>query len=557
MVVTVDKIPLPKSIDELKVLVVDDQALIHDMVKSALVELGVKQVSSAQNAFHAVRLCQQDTYDVVLLSFNVSSDKDGFHLFEELKHNNYINDKTTVVFLSAETSVELVNCIIELQPDDFWVKPLDRNRIQQRFDYLVNIRRKLHKVLFSMDNGDYAAAIYHAERGLKDSGVAEYHPRLKRMIGECLIQLRDYERAERYYNSLKETLDYAWVHIGLVRAMFKQDKIEDAELLIEELLQRKDTRFLTYDLLAQYYIGKEQFDMAYEQVKAASKLAPRNIERNKKLWDLARLNRDKYGQLAAVQNMARFAKNSIHDSPELGLNVIRTMVDLAASVSGAESDKLVRQVIRELEGLTGSEVVENALGNKTVVIKARIASLQNNKRDAEKLLKEKLQTDEDMNLEGNLDLMKAYHELGMKEDCLAILDKLRAQLAGDTLASQVVDEYLKREEIERREIKFTTKELKEMAAVNYRENRLFPAFNNLCQAMTLSPNDKSIALSLLKVLVQLNKADPLSETQYQVALNAREMLINAKLPVNQQQKRDEYLTALGLKEDQQLVVAPE
>ena len=32
-----------------------------------------------------------------------------------------------------------------------------------------------------------------------------------------------------------------------------------------------------------------------------------NIERNKKLWDLARLNRDKYGQLSAVQNMAKFA----------------------------------------------------------------------------------------------------------------------------------------------------------------------------------------------------------------------------------------------------------
>ena len=85
-----DKIPLPKAIDELKVLVVDNQALIHDLIKSALLELGVKQVSSAQNAFHAVRLCQQDSFDVVLLAFNVSSDKDGFHLFEELKHNNYI-----------------------------------------------------------------------------------------------------------------------------------------------------------------------------------------------------------------------------------------------------------------------------------------------------------------------------------------------------------------------------------------------------------------------------------------------------------------------------------
>ena len=544
-----DKIPLPKAIDELKVLVVDNQALIHDLIKSALLELGVQQVSSAQNAFHAVRLCQKDTYDVVLLAFNVSSDKDGFHLFEELKHNHYISDKSTVVFLSAETSMELVNCIIELQPDDFWVKPLDANRVQQRFNYLVNIRRKLHKVMHCMDNGDYAAAIYHAERSLKDSGVVEYHPRLKRMIGECLVHLRDYATAERYFSGLKAEYDHAWVHIGLAKALFKQDKVEEAELLIEDLLQRNDTRFLTYDLLAQYYIGKEQFDVAYEQVKAASKLAPRNIERNKKLWDLARLNRDKYGQLAAVQNMAKFAKNSIHDSPELGLNVIRTMIDLAATVSGAEAEKLQRQITREVEGVTRGEFLEPGLANKMLIIKARMESLKNNKRTAEQLLTDNLQPEMAMNLEDNLDLMKAYHELGMKEECLVILDTLRTQLAGDTLASQVVDEYLKREEIERREIKFTTKELKEMAAVNYRENRIIPAYNNLCQAMTLSPHDKSIALSLLKVLVQINKTEPLSDSQYEVAVNAADLLGKAALPANQQQKRNEYLSALSLNEN--------
>ena len=399
-----------------------------------------------------------------------------------------------------------------------------------------------------MDNGDYAAAIYHAERSLKDEGVAEYHPRLKRMIGDCLIHLRDYATAERYFTGLKAEFDHAWVHIGLTKALLKQDKVAEAELLIEDLLQRNDTRFLTYDLLAQFYIGKEQFDVAYEQVKAASKLAPRNIERNKKLWDLARLNRDKYGQLSAVQNMAKFARNSIHDSPELNLNVIRTMIDLAATVSGTESEKLQRQITREIEGVTRGDFVAQALANKMLVIRARIESLKNNKRDAEKLLKENLQTETVMNLEDNLDLMKAYHELGMKEDCLAILDTLRAQLAGDTLASQVVDEYLKREEIERREIKFTTKELKEMAAVNYRESRIMPAYNNLCQALTLSPHDKSIALSLLKVLVQINKTEPLSDSQYAMTVNTADSLSKANLPANQQQKYEEYLSALSLNE---------
>jgi DNA-binding response OmpR family regulator len=113
-----EKIPAPTPREELHVLVIDNQGLVHDVVSSALHEIGIKNVSSAFNAFHAKRLCAARQYDFVLLAFNVSHDKDGFHLFEELKHLNHINDTTTVIFLSAETSPELVNCIVELQPDD-------------------------------------------------------------------------------------------------------------------------------------------------------------------------------------------------------------------------------------------------------------------------------------------------------------------------------------------------------------------------------------------------------------------------------------------------------
>ena len=79
-----EKIPAPTPREELHVLVIDNQGLVHDVVASALHEVGIKNVSSAFNAFHAKRLCSAKQYDFVLLAFNVSHDKDGFHLFEEL-----------------------------------------------------------------------------------------------------------------------------------------------------------------------------------------------------------------------------------------------------------------------------------------------------------------------------------------------------------------------------------------------------------------------------------------------------------------------------------------
>jgi len=501
-----EKIPAPTSKEDLRVLVIDNQGLVHDVVASALHAIGIKHVVSAFNAFHAIRLCEEKRFDFVLLAFNVSHDKDGFHLFEELKHLNHINDTTTVIFLSAETSPELVNCIVELQPDDFWVKPLKPSSIESRLNYLLQIRYKLHKMLHCMKVGDYSTAMYYAERQLKDMSLSDYHPRIRRLIGECLLQLRDYETSENYYRELLQTMDHAWVHIGLARSLLRQDELEEAQLLVEDLLLRPDTRFLTYDLLAQYFIEKEQFELAYEQMKQASKLAPRNIERNKRLWDLARLNHDKVGQLSAVQNMAKFAKNSIHDSPELSLNVIRSTIDLATSLGAGEGDRYIQRAQNDLEEISQQKGVQIQLGDQIDVIKARMLCLRNQKKSAEEIMNASSVHTTGQSMEDNLDKMKAFHELGMREQCISILEKLKTQIEGDTFSSQVVDEYLKQESIERTEIQFTTKELKNMATVHYKENRLQPAYNNLRQALTISPKDKQIALSLMKVLLQLHSS---------------------------------------------------
>ena len=544
-----EKIPAPTPREELHVLVIDNQGLVHDVVASALHEIGIKNVSGAFNAFHAKRLCEARQFDFVLLSFNVSHDKDGFHLFEELKHLNHINDTTTVVFLSAETSPELVNCIVELQPDDFWVKPLQRNKIESRLDYLIQVRLKLHKMLYCMQIGDYSTAMYYAERQLKDASLSEYHTRIKRLIGDCLLQLRDYETAEDYFRGLLQSMDHAWVHIGLTRSLLRQDELEEAQLLVDDLLQRPDTRFLTYDLLAQYFIEKEQFDIAYEQMKEASRLAPRNIERNKRLWDLARLNHDKKGQLSAVQNMAKFAKNSIHDSPQLTLNVIRSTIDLATSLGNTETERYLQKAESELEELKQQKGMQSQLGEQIDVVKARVLCLRDDKRSAEKLMKDRSASTEGLSMEDSLDKMKAFHELGMREHCVSILDKLRKQIEGDTFTSQVVNEYLNQESIERSEIQFTTKELKQMATVNYKENRLNPAYNNLLQALTLSPKDKQIALSLLKVITQIHLDDNLSDEQMKSAKRAAKVLLSSELSTTQAEKRDQYIKRIGIEVD--------
>lgn len=512
-----------KRISEQSALIIDDQTLVHDVVKSALVELGIGVVKTAENAYYAARLCAENSFDIVIISFNVKSDKDGFHLLEELKLKGHVTKSTVVIFLSAETSATLVNCVIELQPNDFWVKPLDRRKALERLKMILRVKHKMYRLHYCVDQKEYASAIYIGERQLQDDSLASYHPHIKRLIGECLMSLHEFHDAELFYSKLAQEMDYGWVKVSLAQSLLKQEKEKQAAELIDELKERKDTCFMAYDLLAQYYIEHENYAQAYEEIKMATELAPRNIDRNKKSCNLARLNHDKVGQYISTQNMAKYAKNSIHDSPELMLNVIRSGLDLAATLSDTEASKIIQKserMIAQLEAQYGKAELKKQMS----IIQVRMLCLRDEKKKAEELLNEEVDKCMMDSLEDNLDKVKAFHALGHREECLHMLEKLKLQIEGDSFAGSVISQYIEQEALERKEIHFSPKELMEMATEHYRNKRFAPAYMELSRAYMLSPNSKPIALNILKVLMALKEQGALNQKQQENAAKAYDLL---------------------------------
>lgn len=534
------EIPAQKTIEAQKVLIIDGQTLVHEVIKSALLELGIKQVQSAENAYFALRLCEKTKFDVVLVSFDVKSDKDGFNLLEEMKFKGFITKTTTVIFLSADTSSGLVNCVVELQPNDFWVKPLDRHKIEKRFIYLFTIKQKLYRLNYCVDKQEYATAVYYAERQLADTGLTQFHPQINRVIGDCLLLLLQFEQAESFFKKLLEQYKYGWVSVNLARSLLKQDKLEEAQTLIDQLLERDDTRFTTYDILAEYYIEKENYEKGYEIIKEATKLAPRNISRNKKSWNLARLNHDRHGQYIATQNMAKYAKNSIHDSPHLALNVIRAAIDLAATLPGPEGIKLLTKTERDFGVLQESFGAQNQLGDQLSIISARMLNLRCDKNGAETIVRDHMDVRKEHSIEDNLDKVKAFHELGYWEHSLALLDKIKTQIEGDSFIAQVINEYLEQESQERTAIHYSPKELVDMASTHYRNKRYKPSYALLKQAIVLTPKNANIALSLIKVIAKI-ALDARLESEHLETFEKCKILVNTSpLTAAQRTKMEEY-----------------
>jgi len=517
------------DVANLNVLIIDDNRLVHDFLKNTFFNLGYKTVRCAENAYHGLRLCEETHFHVIICAFNVKSDKDGFHLLEELKFKGYVNQITILIFLSAETSESLVNSVIELQPDDFWVKPLLPKTVIERMKYTLDIKKHLFTLYKAIAENEHSKVVYYAERFLLDKKLVKYHPNIQRMKGEALIHLFEYEAAELFFTELKSKYSYSWVSSGYVKALLKQGKVAEIEGLLATLVNKPDTRFAMHDLLAQYHMEQQNYELAYEEIIKATKLAPRNIERNKKSWDLARLNHDHFGQYIATKNIAINAKNSIHDSPLLLLNVIRSGIDLACSLIDESSDKVLNETDRFIKQLEHENKDTSLLKEQIIIAKARLFNVRDQKVKAQRIVEMHVSIKPSASVEDNLDKVKVFHELGMREEAFSLLKAVKNQVAGDSLTSEVLSQYVEQEIDERAEINFTPKQLNSMAVEYFHKNKLLPALNSVLQALTLAPRNSKLLFSLLKILIVMKQKNEIEDDQIVIANDAIFKLEKAEL----------------------------
>lgn len=537
--------------EQLNVLVIDDNPLVHDLVKRALYQQGILNVRTAENAFYGLALCAKIHFHIVVTAFNVKSDRDGYHILEEMKFKGYVNKQTVLIFLSSETPETLVNSVTELQPDDFWAKPLTIKLVQERLTRVLQIKNQLGNVFQCIDQRDFGKAIYYIDRHIKNADVKRYHQHLLKLRGECLISLFEFEEAESYYRGLLDEYKHSWVYLGYVRSLLKQNKMDDVRDLIETLTNKADTRFAAFDMLAQYYVDNEDYQTAYEEIKKAAELSPRNIARNRKVWDLARLNHDQRAQFEATVNMAKYAKKSIHDSPELVLNVIRSGIDLATAVDEKESAAIIQDMEKYVADFGRDYEDAGMFKEQLAIARARIHSAKNEKDKAKRIVEIQVSPKPTASVEDNLDKVKAYHEVGFREEAVDLLKSIKQQIACDNFAGAVTSRFVEQETKERQDIHFTPKQLNKMAIEFFKKQKMEPALHTLSQALQLTPHDVKVSLSLLKVLVAIHRSQGLDLEQQQLASTTIGRVKNLAMDDTQLQHyhelKNELVTALAKK----------
>ncbi|MFA6505713.1 MAG: response regulator [Treponemataceae bacterium] len=111
------------STEKLKVLVVEDEALISLMLCKELKKFGFDAVNKASTAEDAVRMVNEINPDFIFMDIRLIGHRDGIDAAETILAGR--NEPIPIAFMTAYSSTEVKDRAMKLNPAAFLVKPVN------------------------------------------------------------------------------------------------------------------------------------------------------------------------------------------------------------------------------------------------------------------------------------------------------------------------------------------------------------------------------------------------------------------------------------------------
>ena len=516
----------------IQILVVDEQALTQNYLRYALESLGFSSFIYAENSAVALTQCRDKTFDLIICSFNLNG-KDGYQLYQELKARNLFSHNTGFIFISAEADPRLVHSVLELQPDEFMVKPFAIKDLKARVDRTLQ-RKNLFSALYSlMDQNKTTQALKLLDQWLEQDYQPKYNSMLLKIKGEILQQAALWTEGELFYSSLLHNDNLQWVKLGLARCLIQRQAYTEALALLQPLLQKTELKLAALDLLADIHLNQRLYKKALSELLQATDMAPRNLIRQQKVLNLSRLTHDYEHQFKAAKDLLRFARFSVYEQPDLYLNLARASIDYALSVDEEEQTSRLSKVATDTLTNMRQLFPDQRKEEQQAVVQARIYYLKDQIDKAKQLLLALNKTSAVQGAEDILDKAKALHEVGLVSGCRELLGQLTQNEHLLKNADPVFLTYLQQEQRERETLPMGPREFNNNAVLMYERGQRHQALEAFIQAFTIRPGNVGIALNLLQSLCSTDNIDPSIQTE-QLRLQCEAMLSKANLNEAQQ-----------------------
>ncbi len=495
-----------RQIDVIKIyntkrcLIVDDFTEVRGSLKRMLKTFGATQVDTAATSTQAMAQCQARSYDIVLCDYNLGHGKDGQQVLEELRHLRALMNTSLFVMITAESSRQMVLGALECQPDDYITKPITQASLRLRLDRALVKHQALYEIKQAIDNRDYRGGL-----ALCDKLMGEQ----QRYAGDCLrikaqlhYLLGEYPQAEKIYRHALALKPYIWARLGLGKTLLAGGELDEAEALLQSVID-EDSRYVeAHDLLAELYAARKDTLAAQASTALATQISPKSVTRHRRLAELAERNHDDEACITSYRNAIKWGMDSCHESPQDTFNYARKVAEVVnGDNSGAAKDR-AREAMKSLERAVKRFPQDESVAMQAKFVESQIHASQGRLKEAQGAAEQG--RDLYMGLEqpaGEASLDYARALLATEQHASA--DKLLLQLARenagdkkviekiDGLASEPLTEAGKKQ----------TADLTRQGIALYDRKQFKQAIDVFSEAVTFYPKHIGLNLNLVQVII--------------------------------------------------------
>ncbi len=328
-----------QELEGLTALIIEPHAGMRTSIHNMLSLSGMTKIEYAASSGSAIRPLKSKTFDLVVCEYDLGEGQDGQQLLEDLRHNKLLPPSTVFIMVTAERNHEKVVSAAELALNDYVLKPFTAETLLERIARAIEKRNALTPIHQLIEQGNLGEAI---ETCLASERT---HPRyqadLMRLRAELHMTLGELAEAEAIYAELFAKRSIAWARLGLATTLFMQDRLVEAEGMLQTLVDEKREFLEAYDWLARTQEAMGQMKQAQTTLENAVHCSPYALQRLRRLGRVALETGDTDTAHRVFQQVVSKAKFSEFREPEDHVRLVET------SIAKGET-QLVASVIRDL-----------------------------------------------------------------------------------------------------------------------------------------------------------------------------------------------------------------
>lgn len=271
---------------EKSIFIIDDSQVFVSLLKSMLIRFGFKNenIDSTTESEKALRILKNNSFDIVFCDYNMNHHIDGALILDEIKTKKLLKNSSVFICLTGDNSLSVITYFIELEPDDYLIKPFKANDLIDRLKKVMNRKEVLHPLISLVDNKKFSSAISLCEEFKFDN--PQYIPYILRIEADCHLKLNEIESAKRIYLEASKSSDSLWPEIGYGNTLRIEGEYEKAKDIFKGILKLKPTHPIARKNLAMCMLASNDILGALSEFSFLKKINPANPQRDLVLANL-------------------------------------------------------------------------------------------------------------------------------------------------------------------------------------------------------------------------------------------------------------------------------